>query len=132
MSQENLATLRRFGSAWQRGDREAHLAEVHPAAELTTDSRWIDGGAYRGREEVGKFFDDYAGAFSPEGGETEDLLEVDDKILVRFIDKVSGRASGVVTQNAFTAVYTFKDGMIVRIQYFLDHADALEAVGLSE
>ena len=32
----------------------------------------------------------------------------------------------------FTAVYTMRKGRIFGIEYFWDHAEALEAVGLSE
>ena len=31
-----------------------------------------------------------------------------------------------------TGVYTVRKGRIVRMEYFWDHAEALEAVGLSE
>jgi ketosteroid isomerase-like protein len=50
-------------------------------------------------------------------------------VLVQFVDNVTRRASGVPTQNRVSAVYTVRDGRVVRIEYFGDHADALEASG---
>jgi ketosteroid isomerase-like protein len=103
-----------------------------PDVELATDTRWPDGGVYRGREGVGGFLDAYADAFTTEGGETTDLVDAGDKAAVRLVARVRGRGSAVATENRFTAVYTFQNGLIARIQFFFDHREALEAVGLRE
>ena len=132
MSRENVETLRRFGSAWRDGDRSSFIGQLHSDVEFATDPRWPDGGVYRGREEVGNFFDAYAEAFAPESGETTDWVEAGDQVVVRVVDRVSGRESGVAAENRFSAVYSFEAGLITRIQYFFDHREALEAVGLRE
>ncbi len=132
MPRDNVETLRRFASAWRGRDREAYLGQLHSDVELATDPQWPDGGIYRGPEEVSKFLDGYADAFAAAGGETIDLMDAGDEVVVRLVDKVSGRASGVATENRFSAVYTFQEGLIVRIRFFVDHRDALEAVGLRE
>ena len=43
-----------------------------------------------------------------------------------------GKGSGVDTENLTYCATEFRDGRIVRIRYFLDRAEALEAAGLSE
>jgi ketosteroid isomerase-like protein len=42
------------------------------------------------------------------------------------------QASGVPLANAYASVSTLKDGRAIRVQEYYDHAEALEAVGLSE
>lgn len=42
------------------------------------------------------------------------------------------QASGVPLANAFALVATLKDGRFIRLQEYYDHAEALEAAGLSE
>jgi ketosteroid isomerase-like protein len=42
------------------------------------------------------------------------------------------QASGVALTEAFALVATLKDGRMIRQQEYYDHAEALEAVGVSE
>jgi ketosteroid isomerase-like protein len=53
-----------------------------------------------------------------------------DKVAVRHIWR--GTARGPEIQLEMTGVYTLRDGKAVEIAFFWDHAEALEAVGLSE
>ena len=43
-----------------------------------------------------------------------------------------GRESGVAVDARFYEVYTLRDGKIVRVDEFVERAEALEAAGLSE
>jgi ketosteroid isomerase-like protein len=43
-----------------------------------------------------------------------------------------GRASGIDLRSNLTAIYTIREGWITKVEYFLDHAKALEAAGLRE
>jgi len=43
-----------------------------------------------------------------------------------------GRVSGIDLRSSLTSILTIQDGRIVKIEWFFDHAQALEAVGLSE
>jgi hypothetical protein len=44
----------------------------------------------------------------------------------------TGEISGVETSIPLTSVWTLEAGKITRVQYFFDHQEALEAVGLRE
>jgi hypothetical protein len=46
--------------------------------------------------------------------------------------EMRAQASGVPLANAFALVATLKDGRFIRLQEYYDHAEALEAAGLSE
>ncbi len=54
------------------------------------------------------------------------------KVVSRMDWQVRGRASGIDTHLAITNVTTVERGRIVNQQHFLDHAEALKAVGLEE
>jgi ketosteroid isomerase-like protein len=64
--------------------------------------------------------------------QTEDLISVDDKVvaLVRWIGR--GKTSGAQAEISMAMVWTVRDQAITRLEFFLDRAQALEAVGLSE
>jgi ketosteroid isomerase-like protein len=55
-----------------------------------------------------------------------------DKVLVHQRSDVRGRASGAAVELDYWVVITFREGRIVRDQWFADRAEALEAAGLSE
>ena len=59
-----------------------------------------------------------------------DFLDVGDRVAVRFLWRGVGR--GPETDLELTQVNTVREGRIFALEYFWDHAQALEAVGLSE
>ena len=59
-----------------------------------------------------------------------DLIDVGNRVAVRLI--WTGKSRGTQTQLEFTAVYTVRRGKVSYQESFWDHAEALEAVGLSE
>ena len=60
-----------------------------------------------------------------------DFIDVGDRVAVRVIWRTIGH--GPPEANAeFTIVYTMLKGKVLDIRYFRDHAEALEALGLSE
>jgi ketosteroid isomerase-like protein len=64
--------------------------------------------------------------------QTEELIPVDDKVvaLVRWIGR--GKTSGAQGEITMAMVWTVRDQAITRLEFFLDRAQALQAVGLSE
>jgi ketosteroid isomerase-like protein len=43
-----------------------------------------------------------------------------------------GRASGIDLRSSLSAVFDIRDGQIIRIEFYFDHANALEAAGGGE
>ena len=43
-----------------------------------------------------------------------------------------GRGSGATVELTFSSVLTLRDGKVIKLIVYSDHADALEAAGLSE
>ena len=65
-------------------------------------------------------------------GVIEDLVDAGDRIVLRIRQRYSGEQSGVEGDLEFSQILTFRKGKIVMAEYFWDHQEALETVGLSE
>ena len=61
-----------------------------------------------------------------------EIFSVGDLVVARSDWGGRGRASGIDVHSNLTAIHTVRDGRIVKIEWFFDHARALKAVGLQE
>jgi ketosteroid isomerase-like protein len=64
--------------------------------------------------------------------EPTELIDLGDQVVLLADMPMRAQASGLPLTETYAGVSTLKDGRIVRQRDFLDHAEALEAVGLSE
>jgi ketosteroid isomerase-like protein len=131
MSEENVEALRRTVDAFNRGDRTTWLAFRDPDCEMVPTGDWPDARAIRGREAVWDFYLDIAQTLSFASAYVE-LVDAGDKVLGHQRHEARGRTSGADVEVDVWLVTTFREGKIVRDEWFTDRADALEAAGLSE
>ena len=130
MSRENIEIVRAAHEAWNTGDRE-RLRELHdPDVIARSLEGWPEPGPFVGREAVMRQFDQLQDTWEinkvdPVGA----FIDVADRVVVRVIWRGVGR--GPDSNMEMTSVFTLRDGKIFAIEYFWDHAKALEAVGLS-
>jgi ketosteroid isomerase-like protein len=134
MSQENVEIVRRTIELYIEGEREAFLDFVAEDVEIRPDvSRFPEAKPFRGRDEFRQFLTDIDQGW--EGGATAEIKEifpVGDRVVARADWGGTGRASGIDLRSSLTSIYAIRDGRISKIEYFFDHAQALEAAGLSE
>ena len=104
--------------------------EIHPALGGVMDI----GGSYCGRDEARQLMETITeGVERIEIGiEPQAVIEVAGSRLIRVESWHPRGRQGMETEAVFTHVYTFRDGLILRIEGFRDKAEALEAAGLSE
>jgi ketosteroid isomerase-like protein len=62
----------------------------------------------------------------------EEMMDLGDRVLVCFRWHARGTQSGVEGEQSVSEICTFRDSRVVFIEYFLDHEQALKAVGLAE
>ena len=134
MSQENVEIVRRAWEAYYSGDFDALLdlvaedVEVHPDASVFPEAT-----PFIGREEYRRFLTDIdSGWEGGVGGVINEAFAVGDRVVARGDWGGRGLASGIEIRSSLTGINTVRDGQIVKIEFFFDHAEALEAVGLSE
>jgi ketosteroid isomerase-like protein len=132
MSQENVEILRRLHEALNRGDLDNAVQYLHPEVELRPGIVAPDQSSlYRGRDGVQQFFETVYEAFEEQRTDIGEIIEVGDRVLAVEDWRVRGR-DGIELQFEVIDLYTFRDGLIVRADGFVDRSEALEAAGLRE
>ncbi len=130
-SEENIATIRRFHSGMEAGDREAlgHLLDelAHPECEWFPLVTQVEGGAYRGKQRTRAFFDDFLGAFTVSYEKFEIEALGDKGVLVLSHMKLRGRESGIEMEQEMGVVYELEGGLFRRGRAFATHGDARAA-----
>ena len=59
------------------------------------------------------------------------LIDLGDRLVLVADMPMRAQASGVALAQTYASVWTLKGGRVIRVDDYLHHADALEAVGLS-
>ena len=131
MSQENVEIVRRALAAWNAGDMDA-VRELHdPDVIVRYPEGWPEPGPFVGREAVMRQWEQQRETWDADALELiSDFIDAADRVAVRFI--WHGAGHGPESNMEFTGVYTVRKGKIVTMEFVWDHAEALEAAGLSE
>ena len=85
MSEENVERLRDAYAAWNRGDSEAFLPDLHPQVEFHQAAGFPGMGVYRGPKAVSSAFKDLVEAFPDFKVEPEDIIELEDGRLLALV-----------------------------------------------
>jgi ketosteroid isomerase-like protein len=132
LSQENVDKAREFIAAYNRRDFEAAVAWFDPEIDFVLPAQQSSDSG-RGPDEVIRFFEGIDETMEELTLEPQEYVDAGDRVATRLRHRGRGRESGVVIdEELYHQVATFRDGKIVRMEYFTDWADALEAAGLWE
>jgi len=131
MSQENVKVARALFEAWNAGDMSAAGEMFDHDVMWRPAEGWPEPGPFVGREAVMRFMGQLrdtwdADALQPIG----DFIDAADHVFVRFAWR--GVGHGPESNMEFTGVLTVRRNRIVFVEFFWDHAEALETLGLSE
>jgi ketosteroid isomerase-like protein len=132
MSEENVDKAREFIDAYNRRDFDAATQWFDPEIDFVLPSHQsADSG--RGTEHVLRFFEGLEETFDDVQLLPQEYIDGGDRVATRLRHYAKGKGSGVMLdQELYHQVTTFRDGKIVRIEYFTDWNAALEAAGLRE
>ena len=132
MSQENVETVLTFHSAFNRGDMDRYFACCDPEIEFHDPPGFPGGGVHHGQEAFRRHVEEYREAWVEPRVETEETRSVGDHVVTRITYTGVGKSSGARTATPASGVFDFREGRILRSGNSIDHAEALEAAGLSE
>ena len=133
MSQENVETLRRALEAFNRRDKATWIAICDSEIENFPPKEWPENAPIRGAESIWDFYVEAVQAWDEGSFEWGELLDAEnDKIVANQIRKMRGKTSGASVAWSYWVLFTFRNGKVLRSQWFADRAEALEAAGLSE
>jgi ketosteroid isomerase-like protein len=131
MPSRKVEIFREMLAAFDRGDREAWLANCHEEYEAMPAATFPEAEVVHGREAVWDFYRQVTDAFervqyAPDievidpGGET---------LVVHQRTGVRGKASGADVMLDYWIVIRFRDGKVAGDKWFSDRAAALQAAG---
>jgi ketosteroid isomerase-like protein len=131
MSQENVEVLRASIQAWNARDMDTWRELHDPDVVVRMVEGWPEPGPFFGREAVVRQFEQLRETWDADAVEPiSDFIEAGDRVLVRMIYRGIGR--GPQADLEMTQVVTVRKSRIVYREYFWNHAEALETLGLSE
>jgi ketosteroid isomerase-like protein len=131
MSQENVEVVKAGFAAWNAGDMDRFGELLASDVILRLPEGWPEPGPYVGREAAMRQFEQNRETFDADRLEAiSDFIGVGDRVVVRTIWR--GIGQGPESALEWTNMCTMRKGKVIAIEYFWDHAEALEAVGLSE
>jgi ketosteroid isomerase-like protein len=133
MSRDNVEVVRRGFDAFNRSDYEGAMALFDPDVEWHPYLGAVEGSIYRGRASLLQMWNELnenlGGSLS---FEVKELIARGDRVVSVVEAHGVGTASGAEVHQSWAQVITLRDGLIYRVEPFLDKAAALEAAGLSE
>ncbi len=125
---ENTDFVREWTAAWNRGDFEAMIENVDRDFEWVVARENPDPTAPRGLDEVGSYLRDWLDTMPDLQVEIVEAQEVGDKVLSVLKMKGTGTGSGATTEVVMAMITTFRDGVPVRTEEFLDLGEARAAL----
>ena len=130
MAQGNVDVVRALYDAWAREAFPGPPELLDPEIEYVNPEGAIEPGVRRGLDEfrraVEKVFEGWASWWT----EPERFESVGDQVAVVLRYQARGRSSGVVVEGRESALWTVRNGRVVRYAWFQGADDALHAVGI--
>jgi ketosteroid isomerase-like protein len=123
--------------AFNRRDLDAALLYATPDFEYHPPREFVDMGllepCYRGRAGFHTYVSDWSEVFGADlRTEPVELIDLGDRIVLLADLPARAQASGVPLTGKIATISVLKHGKAIRVKAYWDHAQALEAVGLSE
>ena len=132
MSRENVEVIVRALEAYRSGGFAAGRRFLHPDFEMVrAGAQFTESGTYRGYDAASESMIDYIGAFEDYRAEPEEFIDAGDHVVVAQTELGRARSSSVELREHWYALFTLRNGKILRLQWFGERAQALEAAGLT-
>ena len=129
MAENNVELVRRRFAAALAGDWETALEALDPDVEIHDFDIPDAGGVYRGYEGYREWVKRWTEGWESTRMEDPEFRAVgDDCVIVLFRMVAVGAHSGLELERDDAVVYRIRAGRIVRVEYFNDQKQALDAV----
>jgi ketosteroid isomerase-like protein len=131
MSQENVEVAHRAYETWNAGDMDAFRELCDPDIIMRPPKGWPEPGPFVGREAVMREWHQTRETWDADTVEPiSDFIEAGDRVVVRQVWR--GVGQGPESKIELTNVFTVRNGHIYHQEFFWDHDEALETLGLKE
>ncbi|HEX8857293.1 MAG TPA: nuclear transport factor 2 family protein [Thermoleophilaceae bacterium] len=131
MSEENVDKARDFIAAYNRRDFDAAVESFDPEIEWVLPERQRSDSC-RGPDEIKRFWEGLDDTFDELRLEPQEFRDAGDHVATRLRYYSRAKSGVELETELYHQVATFRDGTIVRMEYFAEWSEALEAAGLGE
>jgi ketosteroid isomerase-like protein len=132
MAQDDAERIRRAYEVWNESGPAAVTNEFWAEDAVYREGPgWPGAGVYRGRDAALQRMESLIELAGPIEVRLDELIDAGEGRYVACTSMVGEGAQAPYTQS-FAVVHRMRDGLIAEADYFLDRAQALEAVGLHE
>jgi ketosteroid isomerase-like protein len=130
MGSSNVELVRSIYAAWERGDLSP-TEWADPEIEYVNPEGAVEPGTRRGSEEFTTAIERVFDGWATWNMEPERFESVANQVAVVLRYRARGLSSGVIVEGRESALWTLREGRVVRYEWFHDPEDALNALGLS-
>jgi ketosteroid isomerase-like protein len=134
MSRENVEIVRRCWAGLEENPPNVPLQFFDDEVELINPPEFPLRGPFHGHDGVRQWATEIWEVITDLHHEIEEVIEAPDGETVVSVQRTQGsmRHTGLPSNVLWAAVWTFREGKVVRGQGYMRRDEALEAVGLSE
>jgi ketosteroid isomerase-like protein len=130
MSPDNVEIVRSIYAAWERDGFPTRSELLDPEIEYVNPVGAVEPGTRRGLEAFHQAVQKVIEGWETWQMEPEAFESAGDQVAVVVRYRARGRESGVEVEGRESALWTLRDGRVVRYAWFHGPADAFEAAGL--
>jgi Ketosteroid isomerase-related protein len=131
MSQENVEIVRSFYDAWARDEFPGPIDLMDREIEYVNPAGAVEPGTQRGVAAFSRAVEMVFDVWETWEMDVEKFTEVGDQVAVMLGYRARGRGSGIEVKGRESALWTLRNGKVVRYAWFHEPADALEAALLT-
>jgi ketosteroid isomerase-like protein len=130
MSQENIDAVKASYEAFNRRDFDAFFEYYDSDIVWEQDEKFVEPGTHYGHDGVRRVFESVFESFDEFQVEVEELLDLGDRVLAILRIAGTAKLTGMELGTPGAHLFSFRDGKIVKLQLFVDPAEAREAAGI--
>ena len=131
MSEENVEVVKQLTDAFHRRDIDAFAKLTTPDVEwVPVFAAQVEGAVYEGRRGIEAFLRESSETWDDFRPVPEQYRDLGNRVLGLGRLSAQGRNSGAAIDAPWAGIFDFRAAKIFRIRTYLDHSEALKAVGL--
>jgi ketosteroid isomerase-like protein len=132
MTQADLEALQRIYERRSEGDWRAGQEALSEDVVFVADDPTTGRSTYHGPGGVTHYMREFLSSWRFVRHVAHEFVEKGDRVFVAARQMGAGKQSGVEAEQPMFAVWTFRDGKVIRLEHFRDRAAALDAAELQD
>ncbi|HWX98172.1 MAG TPA: nuclear transport factor 2 family protein [Solirubrobacteraceae bacterium] len=133
MSQADVELIRHVFEVFNSEDIEEIVSLVDTELEVQVPSEVsAEPDTYRGKEGIRQYFRSFQDVMDEIRFEPERLHDTGQSVVVALLLTAKGRQTAIAVEQRTGAVWTFRNGKVLRVQTYASWTDALRAAGVAE